>query len=109
MKKAILIIWMLMMSLSLTSCWMTQEEKLNKIKECDELWFSHYLNDVYDEIYCSDYKDNKVMTCIDKYTDWLDEKYNNPDNVSNLREDDYSKVVITCNEIFWENNLDAKK
>ena len=49
------------------------------------------------------------MECIREYTDWLDEKYNNPDNVSNLKEDDYSQVVKTCNEIFWEKNLNVNK
>lgn len=49
------------------------------------------------------------MDCIREYTEWLDEKYNNPDNVSNLREDDYSQVVRTCNEIFWEKVIPNKK
>ena len=40
------------------------------------------------------------MDCIREYTNGLDEKYNNPDNVSNLREDDYTRVVRTCNEVF---------
>lgn len=41
-----------------------------------------------------------VKMCINKYIDAIDEKYNNPDTVSNLAEDDYSKVVKTCNETF---------
>ena len=43
------------------------------------------------------------MNCIREYTNWLNEKYNNPDTVTNLREDNYSNVVKTCNEIFWDN------
>ena len=82
---------------------------MNKIRECNELWFPYYLNERYSEIVCSDYKEDKVMDCIREYTDWLDEKYNNPDNVSNLKEDDYSQVVKTCNEIFWEKNLNVNK
>jgi len=40
------------------------------------------------------------MKCIKEYTNWIKKKYNNPDTVSNLREDNYSKVVETCNKIF---------
>ena len=50
-----------------------------------------------------DYKEtneDKVMDCIREYTNSIDEKYNNPDTVSNLTEDNYSQVVKTCNEIF---------
>jgi hypothetical protein len=45
-------------------------------------------------------KDNPVMDCIKEYTNWLDEKYNNPDTVTDLREDNYSQVVKSCNEVF---------
>lgn len=38
----------------------------------------------------------EVHTCTSLY---YDEKYNNPDTVSNLTED-----VKTCNEIFWDKN-----
>lgn len=41
-----------------------------------------------------------VMVCIREYTTWIDEKYNNPDTVSNLSEDNYSQVVKTCKEVF---------
>lgn len=41
-----------------------------------------------------------VMVCIREYTLWIDEKYNNPDAVSNLSEDNYSQVVKTCKEVF---------
>jgi hypothetical protein len=40
------------------------------------------------------------MKCIKEYTKGLNEKYNNPDIVTNLREDNYSQVVETCNNIF---------
>ena len=45
-------------------------------------------------------KRDKVNDCIREYTRWIYLKYNNPDTVSNLREDNYSQVVRTCNEIF---------
>ena len=91
--------------LFLASCWMTQVENMKKIEDCKQLWFWYSLN-IYDEVYCIDtlngYKEDKVMNCIKEYTNWIDEKYHNPDTVSNLREDDYSNVVKTCKEIFWE-------
>lgn len=40
------------------------------------------------------------MNCVREYTNGLDEKYNNPDTVSNMQDEDYSSVVKTCNEIF---------
>lgn len=82
---------------------MAQEEKLNKIQECQELWFWYRQNARWN-IICNSYKEDKVMNCIKEYTRWLDEKYNNPDTVTDLREDDYSNVVKTCNEIFWNKN-----
>lgn len=45
-------------------------------------------------------KETPVMECIREYTDWIDEKYNNLDTVTNLREDAYSNVVKVCNETF---------
>jgi len=101
MKKLLLIILLLL----LISCGMTQEEKLNKIEECKELNTWYVLN-LLDEIQCNHgMVEDKVMKCIKEYTNGLDEKYNNPDHVTNLREDEYSNVVKTCNEIFWDKNL----
>jgi len=96
MKK---IIFILLLVFILTSCGQTQQEKLQKQKECKELWLEWWIN-WFDDIVCGSYRKNPVMDCIKEYTNWLDEKYNNPDIVSNLREDDYSKVVETCNKIF---------
>ena len=99
MKKIIILIASIFL---LASCGMTQEEKLNKIEECKAIWYWYYLNG-FDEINCSSSITTRspVMDCIKEYTNWLDEKYNNPDHVTNLREDNYSNVVKTCNEIFW--------
>lgn len=87
----------------IASCWMTQQEKVQAKKNCEELGLWYGIN-WYWEIVCSYYKEEPVMKCIKEYTNWIDEKYNNPDTVSNLREDDYSKVVETCNNIFWLKN-----
>lgn len=46
------------------------------------------------------YRTDPVFECIQRYNDGIDEKYNNPDTVSNLSEEDYSQVVKTCNEVF---------
>jgi hypothetical protein len=90
--------------LSLTSCGsnpMTQEEKLKKIQECKDLWLWYYLN-WHRGIVCKSYVEDKVNNCIEEYTRWIDEKYNNPDTVSNLIEESYVEVVKTCNDVFWE-------
>ncbi len=47
-------------------------------------------------------KEDKVRNCIQQYIDSIDEKYNNPDTVSSLQEDNFSNVVKTCNEVFWK-------
>jgi len=99
MKKILILIPLLL----LVSCGMTQEEKLDAVNNCKELWLDYHLTDM-NNISCMRYWQNKTMECIREYTNWLDEKYNNPDHVTNLREDDYSEVVKTCNEIFWNNN-----
>lgn len=54
------------------------------------------------KMYCKK-KINPVMDCIEEYTNGLDEKYNNPDTVSNLSEDNFSQVAYTCNNIFGNN------
>ena len=98
MKKILLILPLLL----LVSCGMTQEEKLHKIEECNEIGLWYFLN-WFDSIDCrSSLQPNPIMKCIREYTNWIDEKYNNPDTVTNLREDNYSNVVRTCNEIFWD-------
>lgn len=40
------------------------------------------------------------MDCIRKYNESIENKYNNPDTVSDLREDNFSNAVKTCNEVF---------
>lgn len=106
MKKIILIIWILTI---LTSCTITQDEIDAKQKLCDLGWQQVKFDDTFwDRLYCW-YKikeQDKVMDCMKEYTRWIDEKYNNPDTVTNLREDEYSNVVKTCNEIFWNNKKD---
>ncbi len=99
MKK---ILTLLSIIILLSSCWMTQEEKLKAIKDCEELWLWYQLNYFQNNVFCENPKSD-VMSCIQEYTRWIDEKYNNPDTVSNLREENYSKVVETCNNIFWKN------
>lgn len=102
MKKLLIMFWLLLL---LTSCWIipTQEEIDTIKKRCEINWQDFRLNK-NNIPYCAYTKtgEEKVMVCIKEYTNWLDEKYNNPDTVSNLREDNYSNVVRTCNEIFWD-------
>jgi hypothetical protein len=98
MKKILI---MTILLLSLTSCWMTYEEKKQKIKECEEFWYWYWLNWI-DEIVCNTIPENKVFDCIEEYTRWIQKKYNNPDTVNNLREESYAEVVKTCNDIFWD-------
>lgn len=101
MKKIFILIPLLL----LISCGMTQEEMLNKKQECTDLGFTSYYNSAFwERIVCSYKIQDPVMKCIEEYTNWLDEKYNNPDIVTNLREDEYSNVVRTCNEIFLKLN-----
>lgn len=108
MEKIILIMWLLIMSLLLTSCGLTKDELKEYKKNCEDFGSQFRISRDWKDWVCET-KPDKVMECIREYTYWLDEKYNNPDNVSNLKEDDYSQVVKTCNEIFWEKNLNVNK
>ena len=74
MKKILI---MTILLLSLTSCWLTQEEKLNKIQECKELWVWYWIWPSSGDIYCNQNETDKVFDCIKEYTKWIDEKYNN--------------------------------
>ena len=99
MRKIILVIGLLF----LASCGMTNQEKIDNMNLCKKSWYKHYTTLFTKEIACSTMEiveDNTVMKCIREYTNWIDEKYNNPDHVQNLREDKYSNVVKVCNEIF---------
>ena len=96
-------ILILLLMILFTSCGVTHQENLNKIEECKELWLLYH-TDIYGEIVCNRYKEDKVMDCIKEYTNWIYEKYDNPDYVNNLREDKYSQVVTICNKTFGENN-----
>jgi len=79
----------------------TQQEIDEQKKICDINWEELYINLATNEPTClSKMYTTSVMECVKEYTNWLDEKYNNPDTVTNLKEDDYSKVVKTCNEVF---------
>lgn len=99
MKKLILLL-----PLILVSCAPPTDADIAEQKRiCDINWQKVIINLASNEVDC-EYKPPKtsVMDCIREYTNGLDKKYNNPDIVSNLKEDDYSKVVRTCNEIFWK-------
>ncbi len=52
MKKLIIILSLLLV---MTSCEMTHQEKLDKIKECKELWLSYYLHNISNQIKCDEY------------------------------------------------------
>ena len=80
----------------------TFEENKAKIKECEELWVWYYLGSHW--IKCDLYRIDKVQDCIQMYVNSIQEKYRNPDVISDLREEDYSKVVETCQKTFWKNN-----
>ena len=80
----------------------TQQEIDEQTKICDINWERLYINTDTNHLTCwgKEVEETSTMDCIREYTKWLDEKYNNPDTVTNLREDEYSKVVKTCNEVF---------
>lgn len=104
MRKIILIVAILF----LASCWMTNQEKIDAMDLCKDSWYSHYRTLFTNEVECSRWEieeDDRVMKCIREYTEGIDQKYNNPDHVQNLREDQYSNVVKTCNDIFGEKIL----
>lgn len=99
MKKIIILLAAMLL---LVSCWPTNQEVIDDIKLCNDAWLGTYRS-IGNDVKCSIYKsETQVMKCIREYTNWIDEKYNNPDTVSNLREDEYSNVVKACNEIFWD-------
>ena len=80
---------------------MTQDERIKAQQNCEELW---YESNIYwnGNVYCDSYRkiETPVMKCIKEYTRGITEKYDDPNYVTNLREDEYSNVVKTCNEIF---------
>ena len=45
-------------------------------------------------------KRDSVSDCLDRWVNVIDEKYNNPDTVSNLRDTEYDKVIKQCQETF---------
>ena len=111
MKKVILVLLTIVM---LTSCEVTSITKSDvdaKQKLCDINWEIVRYDELFiDSLYCTSKTKakikpkvrDKVMDCIREYTEGIDQKYNNPDHVTNLREDQYSNVVKTCNDIFGE-------
>lgn len=93
-----------------SSCWNpTQQEIEDTKKICDINGERVYINDFGSPICISKQSEFWVEDCIRKYVDSIDEKYNNPDTVSNLREDNYSQVVKTCNETFGSLSGSVKK
>ena len=87
----------------LTSCGRMTPQEIDEWKKyCQSVWQNFRLHEdsIFWDVYYCDEKPNKVLECIQEYTKWLDEKYNNPDTVSDLVEENYSQVVKTCNEIF---------
>lgn len=96
---------LLLLCVFLVSCGIPTQEEIDAQKRICEINWEELRINYENRVYCeSKPKKTTTMDCIKEYTNWLDEKYNNPDNVNNLREDEYSKVVETCNKIFWENN-----
>lgn len=89
----------------LSSCWELSTQEVEEAKQyCKSVWQDFRLvqtpfGDTYD---CGTaWEIDKVQRCIENYVDAIDEKYNNPDTVSNLREANYNEVVKTCQETFW--------
>lgn len=99
MKKYTTIAIVAISTLALTSCSSppTKEEVVKQKEICDISNMNTISN--WMSVFCS-YRTDPVMVCIRGYTTWIDEKYNNPDTVSNLSEDNYSQVVKTCKEVF---------
>lgn len=110
MKHLLLI---LLLAILLVSCWTNEDDKgmfssytpqqrldnLNAMKPvCDAQDKQTLINEGTWEAYCS--YNNLVQDCIDKYIDSIDEKYNNPDTVSQLQDSNFSEAVKTCNEVF---------
>lgn len=88
--------------LFLSSCIRLTDSEIEEWKKFCELAGKDFYLFSEGHRYTCEQKEDKVQKCIDGYIDAIDEKYNNPDTVSDLREDDYSKVVKTCKETFWE-------
>lgn len=99
MKKLLILIPLVFL---ITSCSPPTQQEIDEQKKiCDINWEELYINTSTNEPTClSKMYKSSVMDCVREYRNGLDEKYNNPDTVSNLREDNYSQVVKTCNEVF---------
>lgn len=100
MKKYIIIT---ALAILLVSCsWPTDAEYAEQKKMCDinneELYV--YTWGFGSPLLGCKKKEEKVMDCIRKYNESIENKYNNPDTVSDLREDNFSNAVKTCNEVF---------
>lgn len=106
-KEIAIVITVATLVFLLASCSLpTDEEIAAKNKICDLNGQDVYVYDNFPlggyNVGCKYRKEitNPVMDCIREYTSGIDEKYNNPDTVSNLREDTYSNVVKACDETF---------
>ena len=98
MKKLLLLPLALFL---LASCEKVTQQEIDTMKNICSQWNKDiYIYDDWSWVSCQISQKTTTMDCIREYTNWLDEKYNNPDTVTNLREDEYSKVVKTCNEVF---------
>lgn len=91
----------LLLAIPLASCSApTQQEQYEYRKICEVNGEQLYITNSPNFHMICKRKDDKVFDCIQKYIEAMDEKYNNPDIVSQLQEDNYSQVVKTCNETF---------
>lgn len=91
-----------LLAILLVSCSSTPEERLVNFNAMKPVCDAQNRETAVDSTwaYCSSYKDNTVSACIDKYIESIDEKYNNPDTVSQLQDSNFSEAVKTCNEVF---------
>lgn len=86
--------------LLLSSCTYSAEEIAKQEYLCKIQWKQMYVDPM--TLYCDTKQDTELMKCIKEFTNGLYVKYDNPDTVSNLREDEFSNVVKACNEVFGE-------
>ena len=96
MTKLILLI---ILAALLVSCTQSSQDIQDIKTKCEVIWWQLVTND-FGRVFCSSYMESPVQKCISKYVSTIDEKYNNPDTVSNLADSNFSEAVKTCNEVF---------
>lgn len=75
-------------------------EKLASMKlNCESNGQMLYVDSRGVQAYCKE-KPDEVKECIRLWVESVDEKYNNPDTVSNLHDTSYADVVKQCEETF---------